>query len=561
MRILLGKCPRAYTSHFESNSESLALGYLCAVLRADGRHQVEILDACLTRRPLVDMVDRVAATNFRLIGFTICDSTYLESTFECVRQLRERGVTSHIILGGYSPTFQYREVLLACPGIDSVALFEGEETIVEIARVLDSGGDWKSVPGLAFRDDHSIITSPPRRGGPDLEALPFPARDNVPHLLQNMPDTGVIAVSGSRGCYADCSFCSIRAFHRAQEGPPIRLRSAANVAREIKELVDRFGTKGVLLVDDVFILPGPGGLKRLSEFEEEFERLKLRVMLSVSERVNNITGPMFTRLRRLGVRQVLVGLEAGSDDLLEYYNKRATCEQGREAIRVLQSLEIDPMVSFINFSPATNLEHLRANLRFLLSLGVNFLPGLLNRFQIYPGTPLGDSWLKDPRLLGSFPKYDYLSNDPRADLVYRIAHQSLGLFLTTAFVLMRLERRLRLLLFDAELQGRGIVPLLKARKQFRQVQQTIMEDAAAIFSQILDFVESYPKADGAAIERFVTGVRETVRRESRGWWNRVTFFSECCPALKTQNGPGVEGLIAGWPLSKEHSDAERPDGL
>jgi len=531
MRIVLAKCPRAYSSHFQENSESLALAYLAASLRRAGYREVLLLDGSLTRLSVSEIAGRIMKLGPDLVGFTISDSTFLESTFQCAAQLRRLGSRSHIILGGYTPSFQHRETLFACDAIDSVCRFEGEETIVDLARALEERRDWRKVTGIAYRGSGSVVTTPLRRALRNLDELPFPSRDNVLYVIENMPETGVVGVSGSRGCYADCSFCSIRAFYDAENGPPIRFRSPKNIADEIELLVHTYGWSEIQLVDDVFVVPGQAGMHRLTQFVEEFRRRQLRVMLSISERACNIVDETCVMLREMGVRQILIGIEAGSDDLLNYYNKRTTIRQNQHAIELLQSMEIDPAVSFINFSPATTLEQLRQNLDFLLRLRVNFLQGLLNRFQIYPGTPLGEDILRSGRFVGKFPKYDYIPDDPRTDTIYKIVSQSCGLFLTTAFELKRIERQLRRLLFKTEDEGARSVRLREARNQFQRLQQSIMEDAGRLFRYVLDSVEAGSIKSDAEVLDCVLHLRNAVRHHFGIWHSQLAFFETFHPDL------------------------------
>jgi anaerobic magnesium-protoporphyrin IX monomethyl ester cyclase len=540
MRLLLAKCPRAYASHFEENSESLALGYLTAALRAAGR-TVDVLDASLTHKSLQELIEFIATNHYDFVGFTITDSTFLESTFECINSIRQRDLGTHLTVGGYTPSFQYAETLQACPAIDSVVRFEGEQTVVDLAESIERRNDWRKIPGIAYLDEGVVKTTDPRSPPRDLDVLPFPARDCLPYIMENLPETGAISVSGSRGCYANCSFCSIRAFYDAEKTSPIRLRSVTNIVDEIEELVTKYDRREILLVDDVFVIPNKMGMQRIQDFISEFERRDLRVMLSISERVCNVTDEIFGRLRRMGVRQVLVGVEAGSDELLNYYNKKTTSVQNRQAIETLARLEIDPTVSFINFAPVTTLEQLRHNLRFLLSLRVNFLQGLLNRFQIYAGTPLGDAMLRDGRVVGNFPKYDFIADDPRADLAYKISRQSLGLFLTTAFEMKRIARKLRRCCFEAESSG-SLNAMRKARNQFLDLQQSIMWDAAGLFDAVLDFSERQTEADDGEVQEYVEETRVRVKNTFRLWCGKLAFFEQFNGLLYDRAGQRYEML-------------------
>ncbi|MEE8186741.1 MAG: radical SAM protein [Nitrososphaerales archaeon] len=535
MKILLCKCPRAYVSHFEENSETLALGYLAATLRSAGFTRVDILDGCLMRMSLEEMVATISEANYDLIGFTISDQTFLESTFECINPLRAQGVKAHIVLGGYTPSFQYTETLQTCKGIDSVVRFEGEYTLLELATRIRDGLDWKTTPGIAYREGKKTCANDlplPKR---NLDELPFPSRDCLPYILTNLPETGAALVSGSRGCYANCSFCSVRAFYDAESGPPIRLRSVKSIVNEIEMLVKRFGVWDIFMVDDVFVIPNKMGIQRIEEFGEEFEKRNLHVMLSISERVCNVTDEICTSLRDMGVRQVLIGIEAGSNELLEYYNKKTTIDQNSHAVNVLDRLDIDPTVSFINFAPVTTLEQLRQNLYFLLNLRVNFLQGLLNRFQIHAGTALGEEVLKNGKIKGEFSKYDFIAEDPRTDLAYDIMKRSLGLFLTIAFELKRVQRNLRKQLFQAELYSSNLYEIRKARSQLKDLQQSIMVDAAEIFESVLDFADRHTRPGRQEIENFIDVTRERVRGQFANWSKGIAFLELFSPYVHNNN--------------------------
>ena len=282
MRILLAKCPRSYQSHFEENSESLALGYLASVLRKNG-FLVDILDASLMGLSVENAVSRITSEDYDLIGFTIADPSYIVSTFDVVNRIRGRHTSTHITIGGYAPTFNYREVLEICSGIDSVTRYEGEEIIIELAKAIRDQTDWHVIPNLAHRHNDIIVANPSRPLIRDLDSLPFPARDNLPYILRYKKDTGVVSISGSRGCYANCEFCSIRSFYGGVQGSTWRARSVKNIVDEIGSLVRLWRVKEVVFVDDVFIGPGKAGIERTLRFADEIKRRNLRIMLSITD--------------------------------------------------------------------------------------------------------------------------------------------------------------------------------------------------------------------------------------------------------------------------------------
>ena len=108
---------------------------------------------------------------------------------------------------------------------------------------------------------------------------------------------------------------------------------------------------------------------------------------------------------------------------------------------MLLDLGIEPVLSFMNFTPTTTLRHLRENLRFFPRFGTNILHSLLNRYQVFAGTPLADELRSCGRLRGSFPTLGYTGVDKGAELAYGISQESLGAFLQAGDELKRLRRK------------------------------------------------------------------------------------------------------------------------
>jgi anaerobic magnesium-protoporphyrin IX monomethyl ester cyclase len=535
MTIVLVKCPRYCQSHFEENSESLALAYLAAVLRKN-RNEVDILDASLMGLSLNETSDRILRKEYELIGFTIADPTFIESTFRTINDLRRNGVKSHITMGGHTPTFHYKECLEMCAGLDSIVMYEGEETIVELAEALRNNKDWHNIRGIVYKSDGHIKYNPPRPLIFNLDTLPFPSRDTLPFLLEKKKETGVVSMSGGRGCYMSCGFCSIKAFYSVPEGLSWRLRSNEKIVDEMECLVQNYGIKEILFVDDIFVGPGEKNMKRILQLADGITRRNLRVILSISERADNIIKvDLFKRLREVGLRQILLGVESGSQEILNYLNKGITPRQIEKAMEILQGLDIDITISFINFTPITTLEKLRENIRYLLSLRVNILQGLLNRFQIFSGTPLGDELNKSGLVKGKFPNFSYSTIDRRVDITYEIVKRSLGTFLSTAFELKKLERALRIKLFQAEVEGRleEAASLKRDRMRYNRLSRKIMEEAVELLSEIINFCDSKGAYNNKRIEDFTNRMVETSFSFYKEWSGLIQFLRRSSSALST----------------------------
>ena len=350
MSCLFAKCPRMNEGRFLENSSSLALGYLSGVLRQHG-YQVNFINAALRNFSPQEMVNWIIKENYDLIGFTVPDVTLVEPTIAIVQALRKQGLKRHITIGGHAATFHCRDILQMCPLIDSVVLFEGEETISELVYAIRSGKEWRNIQGIAYRENGEVRTTGRRQFIRDLDEIPFPARDDLPFVLENLPDTGAVPILSSRGCYFNCGFCSVRAFYEFDGHPTWRRRSVGNVLEEIQYLIQRYSVNEILFVDDLFMSKSHTSKVYAEEFAKAVLDHHLRLIFTISATVDSIDKPIFELLREAGLRQVFLGAESASQEILEYLNKWFSPSDIENAVETLLDLDIDPSVSFINFTP------------------------------------------------------------------------------------------------------------------------------------------------------------------------------------------------------------------
>ncbi|WP_161495730.1 cobalamin-dependent protein [Bradyrhizobium japonicum] len=111
--------------------ENLGLGYLASILRSKGAN-VQIIDGWLGGLTSDEIADSIARLPVPLwIGFS-CYRSNMARAIEVMQLLRQRGLQTPTIAGGYRPTFHPDEFLNA--GFDVVVLGEAEETVCERAK-------------------------------------------------------------------------------------------------------------------------------------------------------------------------------------------------------------------------------------------------------------------------------------------------------------------------------------------------------------------------------------------------------------------------------------------
>jgi anaerobic magnesium-protoporphyrin IX monomethyl ester cyclase len=356
MRIVLLEHPRAPSArHFNDIANTplwscLMTGYVAASLLEAG-FEVDIIDA--TRRSFED--------TGRLLSDARCDLLAVHAVyfwertgklFEMLSSLRNTGYGGNIGLFGFFPTLAWQDLLDHVPAVDWVIVGEPEVTIVELARSLDSGADLR-INGVASRAAGQATLSSLRSPIDPPDKLPFPVR-------QALETEETVSILASRGCYNGCSFCLIPTLNGGRAH--WRGRSVANVTAEAAELVQR-GKRDLYFVDPNFIGPGKTGKEHAAHLARALAELD--ITFGMETRANDITAPLLARLAKAGLSSLLLGIESGSPWVLKRLHKNSTVAQNERAIAAVRDAGIEPEIGFIMFEPASSLDDVFENTRFL----------------------------------------------------------------------------------------------------------------------------------------------------------------------------------------------------
>ncbi len=254
MRILLIRLPNQKQAvSCQKDSLPLGLCYVKSYLEFNGYSDVDLVDANIEGWGYKETVSRILEKKYDVIGFTIIFRDMMEQLVDIVSMLRYKGVKSHFTIGGHYPSFEHENILTNILEIDSVALFESEITFLELVNNLKRNTSLSSCLGLAYRYGKRVIINDIRPLISKLDSIPFPDRGYLPKILK---DDSVIAILTSRGCYGNCSFCSINPFYSLPMGKKWRGRTAKNIVDEIEYLISLTDRNRFDILDDNFFGPG-----------------------------------------------------------------------------------------------------------------------------------------------------------------------------------------------------------------------------------------------------------------------------------------------------------------
>lgn len=402
--------------------ENLSTRYLAAVLRQHG-YSVELASFSMADE-MDAVVEYAQSAQPRLVGLSIIFQYRAPEFMELAAELRDVLPEAHITTGGHFPTFAAADLLRDYAPLDSVVRGEGELTLLELVRQLDSPETWDTILGLTFRRDGRVVETSPRPLIADLDSLPFPARDTPP---QHHLGVGFSPIVGSRGCFRDCAFCSIHSFYGASRGGPLqRFRSVPNLVDEMDMLYHNYGVRFFVFNDDEWFPAGPARLARIAALERELRQRRLDLITSIKCRADDVVEDLFRRLMDMGVVRAYVGVESGSDHSLRTLNKRTTVAQNRQALEVLHRVGMLADFGLIFFDPDSTVEDIRANLDFFHAMaGQGQAPLSFGRMEVYAGTPILERMQRQGRLTGNYMAWNYQISDPRVEMLFRLMYAAM----------------------------------------------------------------------------------------------------------------------------------------
>ena len=401
---------------------NLGLGYLAATLEEVGYH-VEVLDF---EAPDAETLATIRRLDPVVVGFSLIFQFYVHRFEELTSYLRASGVRCHFTMGGHFPSLSPAETLQLVPQLDSVARFEGELTLLELCDRIGLGQDWRDVEGLAYLDRGELVLTPMRPLLPDLDELPrpHPTVDTRPILGRK-----VAQMIASRGCARTCSFCSIHMFYRLAPGKVVRTRAPAEVADEMRYLLDEVGATVVLFQDDDFPMFGPAWHRWTRELVSEIHEQDLagRVLWKVNCRADAADPELLAEMRDAGLYLVYMGLESGSDTSLETLHKQTTVAQNEAAVATMKELGILFDFGFMMLDPSSTFESIEDNVAFLRRIvGDGSAAAEFCRMIPYDGTPIKDQLAEEGRLRGDVCNPDYDFHDPRIELFFTRVNEALN---------------------------------------------------------------------------------------------------------------------------------------
>ncbi|MDJ0835917.1 MAG: radical SAM protein [Acidobacteriota bacterium] len=307
-----------------------------ACARREG-HEVALFDA-MVAEDTADFEKMVLAEDFDVVVFFEDNFNWLSKM--CLLRMREACVTmiqaarprvQHILAAG-SDASDFPEIYLKA-GADYVIKGEAEFRVLEILAAEEHP---VMLPGIFRLHNDKPAGQAPIRGERNLSVFPMAAWDlvDVEHYrriwLRNHGWFSLNMVT-TRGCPYRCNWCA-----KPVHGRRYDVRDPLEVAAEVAWLKDRFKPDHLWFADDIFGLK-PGWTRR---FAEEIRRLDAVIPFKIQARADLMSAAAAADLAAAGCRTVWMGVESGSQSVLDAMDKDLKVPAIKEAVANLKREDI-----------------------------------------------------------------------------------------------------------------------------------------------------------------------------------------------------------------------------
>ncbi|MCI0731105.1 MAG: B12-binding domain-containing radical SAM protein [Chloroflexi bacterium] len=398
---------------FYTSEQVIGLGYLANAANAAGAESVIYdpydLASVVTR-------DTLFQEKYAFVGFTV-HFLNIEETLATAKLIKAKTPSSVVVLGGHHVSPVARDILEDHEYIDAICVGEGEDVMHQIVDIMKKGG------GVDEVRKKGIFS--PRKYYP-LDDLPIPIRPVIESTAR---------MSTSRGCPFSCSFCTTPAMRKLLKEPIYRDRSVDSIIEEI-EWLQANGVRKIYINDDLYVLPNKRSRTRAIEIADKIIERKLDISYKAQLRVDSFSlgeRQLLQHLQHSGFTSVFLGVESGSEQILEEYNKGITVDQTIATLKMYHEVGIQVNAGNMLASPNSTLNEICESIDGFRRMGLAYLffRRATFRSHVFPGTLLEQRLIQEGRLENK-PRYlqrDYAFIDPWLNKVVNRLEEDMPIFL------------------------------------------------------------------------------------------------------------------------------------
>lgn len=275
----------------------------------------------------------------QLIGISVAFFTQFGAAISLAKHIKKINPTAYVVIGG--PVIRhvcdkFHRITQLFDIVDCFVETEGEDILLELADRIEKNEDWRSVPGIIFRDPNdNILKNPPIQF--DIKKNGLPDYSYIANHNYLLPDA--LYLRTSIGCYWNkCKFCT-QALNRYKQ------RSVEIIVDDMIKMRQKYGCNFICLSDEA--VP----FSKVAKIADLIIKRRLNIIWTTYSKFDTkFTINLCKKILRSGCEMLSFGLESANQRVNDLMNKGVSIATVIENLNVFRKLHfgcaIGAMIGF-----------------------------------------------------------------------------------------------------------------------------------------------------------------------------------------------------------------------
>ncbi len=369
------------------------------------RYEVVVVDGRLDPERLLEEVRDAA-----VLGISVLTGAPIHDALEISRLAKSLRPELLVVWGGWHASL-FPEATLDEASVDVTVQGQGEVTFRHLVDAFCESKSLDGIEGLCWRRDGEVIRNAPRALSP-MDELPS-------HDYGMLPVERYFELKGKRqldyisstGCPFRCSFCA-DPFVFGRRWVAV---SPQRVGDELQALSERYPFEELAFQDETFFTYRD----RVTEIAEQLLSRGLRFRWTATLRADQaerLTEESFALCVRSGMSRVMIGVESGSQEMLDWMKKDIRVEQVLAAAELCRRHGVHAIFPFIVGFPGESEASVQTSLDLAQKLR-SMDPGFdtpIFFFKPYPGSEITEEAVRRghvlPETLEEWANFDFIGS-------------------------------------------------------------------------------------------------------------------------------------------------------
>lgn len=374
-------------------------------------YNVVIIDARLEHDP--EAILKKHLNDVLIVGITSLTGASLKDAISFSKKVKKLNANIPVIWGGWHTSLFPKQVLKDVPEVDVSVQGQGETTFKELVYAFSTNKTLEPIQGFAFRNNGgSVVKNAPR---------PMENVNQFPRVNYDLIDVEryfkakgrrQFDIITSTGCFFRCTFCADPfVFNRKYTG-----QLPERIFQDLLYYHEKYNFDDVNFQDETFFTYP----KRIVELAGKINDVGTPFTWAATMRAdhgNRMSDDDFKRCKEGGLRRLLIGVESGTQEMMDWLSKDIKLEHVRTCADRCKKHGINVIFPFIVGFPnetQKSIDGTKSMIRELPLMSDSFETPVFY-FKPYPGTKITDDVVKDgsfelPNTIQEWSDFDYIGS-------------------------------------------------------------------------------------------------------------------------------------------------------